>query len=40
LPNRRLADSGLSLDCEHGEPLARRVKEFLGERELALAPDD
>jgi hypothetical protein len=38
-PDRGLADAGLALEHEHGEVLARRVEEFLGERELALTPD-
>jgi hypothetical protein len=39
-PDRRLADPRLALEREHAEPLARRIEEFPGERELTLAPDD
>src|SRR5207237_10139845 len=39
-PEGCLADARLALEHEHGEALARRLEEFLGERELPLAPDD
>ena len=39
-PDGRLADPRLALEREHGEPLARRIEKFPGERELTLAPDN